>query len=319
MKTSIKILALFLIVTSVFCCANLNRQEIDLIIIKGNIKGTDSAMLYLKQINPISYNSTSILDSAEIKSNGDFIFEVNNSVPLLLNISKHESEHPVHEVLRKDPDKYYYSYCALFYIPEPTFYLTENRNIEIDWTVSELLDSFNFDPITKINQEVFYDFYLKEKLSEGLYQDDGHYKPMDSKTAWDEIQRAINVAQKNYGIDENNFENEFNSYLNTEIVMGAMNLYINWYESMNSDELIEAFESGEIPKLYENAIDMYKSATWNEQSVEYYKMTERYIVFNMNKLKKEFESYYPFSEGKLLMAKSLLRPAIAEKYINNIN
>lgn len=315
--TNTFILILFIFSTS--CTHESNSPQTDLILIEGNIKGFKGTTLYLKHINPINYNSNSVIDSSLVKSNGDFEFNITNSMPLLVNISKNDRQHQIHGVFRNDPDKYYYGYCAMFYLPEPTLYLTENVTVQLDWTVAERMDSYTFDTKTNTNQEKFYNYYLTEDLGDSLYQDDGSLKVMDSRTAWNHIERAITETQDTYGLDENNLQNEFNNYLNTEITLGAINMYVNWYEYIFPTELDEAFASGMVPDMYANAINMYLDSNWNQQSVEYYKLTERFLTFNLNKSLKEFKDYYPSSDRKISMARQKLNPEIADSYIRNIN
>jgi len=294
-------------------------SQINLITIKGNIQGFDGKSLYLKHISPINYHSNSVIDSSIVKINGDFEFEIDNSLPALLNISKNGRQHPIHEILRKDPDKYYYGYCAMFYLPEPTLYLTKESNIQIDWTVEEGLDAYTFDSETNTNQEIFYNFYLEENMSKSLYQDGGNFKSMDSGTAWSGIESEISKMQSKYGLDEENLQNEFDNYLNTEITLGAVNMFINWYEHTFSMELKDAFASGIIPTLYEEAINLQVDSKWNEESVEYFKLTQRFITFNLNKSLKEFNDYYPSSARKIEMAKQKIKVAVVDNYVRNIS
>lgn len=315
--TKALILVLFIFLTS---CTNESKStQSDVTTIKGNIKGFKGGFLYLKHVNPIKYQSNSVLDSSLVESDGDFEFKITNSIPILINISKNARQHPIHEIFRNDPDKYYYGYCALFYIPEPTLYLTGSSNIELDWTVAERIDSYTIDKQTNKNQEKFYNYYLEENMSKALYEDDGDFKFMDTRTAWNGIEEAIYVMQQKYEINENNLDNEFNNYLNTEITLGAINMYVNWYEYTLSNELDKAFVSGKIPDLYSNAINTYMGSKWNKQSVEYYKLTERFITFNLNKSHKEFRKYYPYSASKISMARQKLKPGDADEYVRNVN
>lgn len=319
MKIITKILILSILVFLTSCSYVSKSSQADLIKIKGNIKGFDGKSLYIKHINPINYHSNSVIDSSIVKINGDFEFEIDKSLHGLVNISKNGRQHPIHEILRKDPDKYYYGYCAMFYLPEPTLYLTKESNIQIDWTVEERLDSYTFDGETNTNQEIFYNFYLKENMSKSLYHDGGTFKIMDSTTAWSGIESAIIEIQNKYGLDEDNLPNAFNNYLKTEINLGAVNIFINWYEYTYSNELEDAFATGIVPDVYENALNVYMDSKWNEHSVEYFKLTERFITFNLNKSLKEFNEYYPASDRKIEMAKQKLKASVVDKYVRNIS
>lgn len=256
MKSSIRTIIPFLAVIAISCNNKSRSGQTDFITVNGNIKGFNGKTLYAKNINPISYQKNSILDSALVDNNGDFEFKIAKSLPLFLNFSKNGRQHPIYELLQKDPDKYYYGYCAMYYIPEPTLYLTDNSNIQLDWTVSERMDSYNFDLAATKNQVKFYNYYLKEDISKGLYEDDGSFKTIDSETAWSEVEAAMNEALIKYEVGENTLQNEFDNYLKTEIKLGAANMYANWYEYTFAEDLEKAFASGNIPELYAKAINM---------------------------------------------------------------
>jgi hypothetical protein len=318
-KQTQKILILFFVLIAISCDKKSRSLQTDLITVNGNIKGFEGKTLYAKNINPISFHSNSILDSALVDKNGNFEFKIARSLPLLVSFTKYSGQHIIHKILQKDPDKYYYGYCSKFYTPEPTHYLTENFNIQLDWTVLERMDTFNFDSATSKNHVRFYNYYLKENISKVLYQDDGSYKMMNTETAWDEIERATKETLIKYSVGENALQDEFNHYLNTEIKLGAANQYANWYEYTFTKELEEAFSSGTIPEMYSKTINIYLDSKWNTNSVEFYKMTERFITFNLNKSNKKFKNYYPTSDRKISKARELLEPSLADKYISNIS
>lgn len=288
------------------------------IVIKGNIKNYEGKLLYAKQIDAISYHSNSLLDSAIVDENGAFEFELSQTTPMLLNLSKYNRQHPVHSVLQDDPETYYYGYCAMFYIPEPTLYLDEPARVELDWTVKNQLDSFSFQYTNVDAQKEFYQYYLKENLSEGLYEEGGNFKPMTIEKAWGIIEQVTNETLAKYKVQEQGKENSFQNYLHTEIKLGGINMLLNWLEHLHKDQLEEAFSSGVLPSLYTHAFELYTNGQWNSKSVEYYKMTERFLTFNLNKAYGKFEQYYPPNEEKLNMAKKVLSPLILDKYVANI-
>lgn len=285
--------------------------------IRGTIKGLEGETVYVKQINPFSYNSNSLLDSSKVDKNGVFEFKIDTPLPILLNLSKENRQHPVNQVLRANPEYYYFGYCAMFYLPEPTLYLTEPSPIDLDWTVKSPLDSFTFKNLNYDYQGKFYNYYLKENLSEGLY-DGGDFKKMEINEAWDVIEQATNEALEKYDIEGNEEQDNYNTYLYTEIKMGAINMFINWFEAVHKDELDLAFTSGEIPPLYTNAFTIYSNEEWNHQSVEFYKMTERFVTFNLNKSRHEFQMYYPPNEEKIAIVKKVLEKDLVDSYIANI-
>lgn len=304
-------LLVYLVLTA---CSN----QTTTISIKGKIKGYDGKMVYAKRIDAISYHNNSIVDSAIVDENGAFEFELNQQTPILLNLSKYNRQHPVHQVLQQDPERYYYGYCAMFYIPEPTLYLHESDTIELDWTVKNQLDSFTFNYPNTAAQITFYDYYFKENLSEGLYDEAGNFKQMKVEKAWETIELAMNETLAKYKVQEKGKDNSFTHYLHTEIKMGGINLFLNWFEHLYEQQLTQAFNTGELPNLYTNTFDIYTNSQWNIQSVEYYKMTERFLTFKLNKANGQFQQYYRPNEEKRSMAKKVLTTSIVDRYVDNI-
>lgn len=285
--------------------------------VRGTIKGLEGEMVYGKQINPFSYNSNSLLDSSKVDENGMFEFTIDEPLPILLNLSKENRQHPVNQVLRANPEYYYFGYCAMFYLPEPTLYLTESSPIDLDWTVKSPLDSFTFKNLNYDYQNKFYNYYLNENLSEGLYEG-GDFKKMEAQEAWDVIELAINETLEKYDVEGTEERDNYNAYLYTEIKMGAINMFISWFETIYEEELDVAFTSGEVPPLYTNAFTIYSNEKWNYQSVEFYKMTERFVTYNLNKSRREFQTYYPSNEEKIALAKKILPADLVDRYIANI-
>lgn len=311
------IIILTLVIISTSCGYKSKSPALDKVVIKGNIQGTDSTFVYLKHINPFNYNNNSILDSSLVKTNGDFEFEIKKTLPLLINISKNGKQHPVNQVLRRDPHNYYYGYCAMFYTPEPTLLLTNKSIIQLDWKVGERFDSYTFDASIASDQEIFYNYYRQENIGDFLRYEDGNFTIMDPQIAWNSIEQTTNELVIKYGLNNTNLEDIFHNYLYTEIKLGAINEYLNWYEYLFSDELQKAFANNRIPDIYTNPFKLYANSHWNIQSVEYYKMTERFITYNMNKSLNKFRQYYPPSVSKISMARKVLKPKVADKYATN--
>lgn len=293
------------------------NKDSSAVMVRGVIKGYEGKTVYAKKINPFGYESNSLLDSSKVGNNGEFEFEINEPLPLLLNFSKYNNPHPVHKVLQDAPENYYFGYCALFYISEPTLYLTKSSIIDLEWTAEGNLDSFNFKNVNYDYHHKFYDYYLRENLSKGLYEEWGAFKKMEMQEAWEVIEEAINEVLKKYNIDEREQKDKINTYLLTEIKLGAMNMFINWLEEVHKNKLELAFASGEFPNLYSNIFSIYSNNKWNVQSVEFFKMTERFITYQMNKAHRKFQKYYPPNEEKIAITKKILPLELAERYIAN--
>jgi len=308
MKKYISLLILF----SSFIFQSCTAQSSS-VTVKGIIKDFKGKTVYAKQINPFSYQSNSLLDSTKVDENGAFEFRLNVSLPILINFSKNNKQHPVHQVLQNAPENYYFGYCAMFYLQEPTMYLEEASTINLDWTVKNLSDSFSFKNLSYDYQNKFYNYYIDEGLGELLY-DGSELKQMKKEEAWSLIDIFINKTLEKHNIEKNEQNDKFDNYLYTEIKLGAINVFITWYEKIYQDELELAFPSGNLPDSYTKAFSIYSDNEWNHQSVEFYKMTERFVTFNMNKSRKEFNTYYSPNKEKKTIAKKALQPTTFEKY-----
>ena len=294
-----------------------NKQK-EPIWITGTIKNFDKDIIYLKQIDAFNYHDNSLLDSTKIDENGNFKIKVHETTPILLNISKSNWQHPINNVLQESPERYFYGYCAMFFIPEPTIFLDRYTNVELEWNVRNSIDSFAFSSPYLHNQDKFHKYYQMENLSKGLYQDGGSFKKMEVKIAWESINQEINKALDKYEVLGQENKNLFNNYMYTEIKLGAINMFLNWYENIYKNELEKDFKVGEIPKIYTIVFDDYLNHNWSFQSVEFFKMTERFITFNMNKSKSEFRQYYPSSKEKKIIAKEVLKSNVVDKYLATI-
>ncbi len=312
MKNHIVVLVLLFSILF-FACDNQPNP----VTIRGTIKGLEGEMVYAKQINPFIYNSNSLLDSSKIDKNGMFEFKIDEPLPILLNLSKGNWQHPVNQVLQDAPENYYFGYCAMFYLPEPTLYLSESSPIDLDWTVKGSLDSFAFKNLNYDHQDKFYKYYRQENLSEGLYEG-GDFKKMEVQKAWNVIEQAIHETLEKYDVEGTEERDNYNAYLYTEIKMGAINMFINWFEAIYEEELNLAFTSEEVPPLYTSAFTIYSNEEWNYQSVEFYKMTERFVTYSLNKSRREFQTYYPYNEEKVALAKKILPADLVDMYITNI-
>lgn len=287
------------------------------ITINGNIKEYTGEKVYVKQVDAFAYNNNTLLDSAIVNENGDFQFIIENASPLLLSLSKNNRQHPVHKVLQDHPEYYYYGYCAMFYIPEPTAFINESSIIGLDWSVKNQLDSFSFKCADSENFRKFYNYYRQERLGKDLYQENGKFKEMEMEAAWNIIEHAVNELMSKYGVLQNKSDIDNNSYLYTEINLGGANQFLNWLEHINEDKLDDAFKRDALPELYLRTFDRFANNDWNAQSVEFFKMTERYITFNLNKSYRKFQNYYPLDKEKMELVKKILPASVAERYVSN--
>lgn len=318
MKRIFRVSLLFLLMAAVPCTSIISAQEIKTFTVTGTIQDFDGKMIYAKKVDAMGYMGNTVLDSAVVDSSGNFSLTLNASTPLILNFSKFEGTHPIHNILINDPDKYFFGYCAMFYVPEPTLYLTEAVDFKLDWKASQGMDTYTFDSLPTDNHKIFYLYYLQEDISDIFYNEEGDYKAMKPEDAWEIMEARRAQALSKFGIDEESLSDPFKSYMNTEIQLGLANFYLSWYENTQVDQLNNQFATGNAPSVYYDLIKLYNKGGWNTDSVEYFKMTERSVTFTMNLANKKFQKYYPVDETKLNVPMKILEYEVAEKYVENL-
>lgn len=312
MKT---ILASFSLLLSIIITSYSQQTTIT---VNGKISDFDGEKVYAKKVDLFKYKSDTVIDSAVVSVNGAFTFSIKESLPMVINFSTNAGQHPIHGILRESPELYFYGFCAMLYVPEPTLYISESGTLDLDWTVKEQLDSIIITQEDNNNYNTFHDYYLKEDVSNDLYLEDGNFKALEIEDAWTIIENNINETLKKCNASSESVEHSFENYMYSEIILGGINNFLNWFEFTHGDYLKTSFENNNLPPIYINAIKKYANNNWNRQSVEFYKMTERYVNYHLNKENKTFEGYYPISDAKIAVANDELEPSIAKQYVDNL-
>ena len=122
-------------------------------------------------------------------------------------------------------------------------------------------------------------------------------------------------------IDENNLitDNSFDNYLYSEIYLGHLNQFLNWFEEFYPENVELAINNPQSKNIYLEIFSEYNNHKWNSKSLEYYKFTERYVNHHMNIQSKSFENYYKPTEMKRKLAEKVLEGKNRERYLTLIN
>ncbi len=283
-------------------------------VISGKINSTDSGMVYLNEINHfdnLSENYT--IDSTSISKNGEFKFKEHNLNSKLVSISTEKFKPFTYQIYSSAPQTYYFGNCEKFFTSIPTFYISDEKRVNINWTESKSIDSISSPDNTGILQVQLRDFYLNSNKIDRSKLD--YDVKLDYKTNWEQmlIEKEFDLRT----IDLNNIttENSFDNYLYTEIYLGHLNKYLNWFEKNFPNEVESSIQNPESEKFYSDIFQEYNKHKWNSKSLEYYKFTERYVNYNMNIQSKSFENYYKATQDKIKMAEMVLSGKNKERYL----
>lgn len=305
-----------LVVFIIFGCLGCLKKE-NAIIITGKAENYNNQKIYLKSLDPFMHNfEAAILDSTQSGENGEFMFSIPYQDHNILTLSIDDKRPPINRFLNDIPDKFGSSFCGNFILAEPSFYTASSCNIEINWKVLPKTDEFRFiNEFSDSNR--FVSFY--EENGNGVLPILGKAAKADQITNSDGYkltEEYIAEKLKEFKIRSTE-DTSIDNYLYTELVLGSYNNFIIWSHN-SSEEFLPYYERGEIPHHFEGIIEEFKSMKWNSISTECYKMCENIVTILLNKQNKKFAPYYPPSQQKIEIAKSILPEDLASKYIENL-
>lgn len=275
-------------------------------IITGNSKTLAGQTVYLKKYSHFDYLEEYMIDSTVIDPDGSFTFNLEVDEPELLTIGKFNNPPATYMVLRDRPDHYYYSFCEKFFGFDPLFYVEQGTNYKIShWNKEE-------DEVTYMDDRhnLLRKYYKNIDWKKDLRDPNRDPLQMDAEKAWELVssQRDSVLAELDF---TGELENEsFENYLKTEIELGSLNEFLLWNYRQSENPL-----EGE---LLDQIMETYNSGNWNPNSIELYKLTERYISHRMNRQKGKNLYYYEPDVKKIAMAEKYADPRIREKFIRNM-
>ena len=291
-----------------------NKKEKTGTIISGKLNSTKSKTVYLNRVNHFdNLNENYTIDSTSISENGDFKFEKQNLTSELVTISTEKFKPFTYQIYSKAPQTYFFGNCEKFFTSIPTFYITNEESININWNETQSIDSISSPDNTGILQVKLREFYLNSnKINTSKLDYDSK---LDYKTNWEQLLIEKLFDLKAVNLDNIKIENSFDNYLYSEIYLGHLNKFLNWFEQNFPEKVENSINNPKSSDLYSDIFREYDKHKWNPKSLEYYKFTERFVNYNMNVQSKSFENYYQPTENKRKLAGKVLSGKNREQYL----
>lgn len=280
--------------------------------------------IYIYDLNYFTKNDGNlIIDSINIQDDKSFSYALTQELPKLLYLSTTKATPPTAKFLKDHPEAYYFSFCSNYYSNGVYLFADPGNSISItwiknDWSNDVSKDSIIYGSTNGDTQQFLRDFYVKvgnEEFDEEL-RIDGGFKNLNPKEAFELIHLA-KEKMKMYASDKmpQNASARFKNYIGTEIELGSINQFLNWYEYVYSENLTKDFKSKSLPKLYTDCYEISILKNWNPNSIEFYKFVEKYITFKINSERGSFKEYYASEDLKTQQAANLPYENIRNLYL----
>ncbi len=301
-----KKLIVIIVTIFLFSCKN---EKIEQFTISGKSSELIGDTIFLKKFKHFEYlDDNYILDTCIVDSEGKFNFEIKTTYPKLVSITKHNKLPNTYQVFKNTPDIFYYSFCANFLAETPTLYLEKNSDYKIQHWDSKLNDSSIVYDNVKLN--LLRKYYRNADYRKGFVDNNREFLNISKEKAWENVKKIRDSFLKEYNLNEEFKQDSFENYLKTEILLGSINDYLIWYKNQENNGIKNDF--------YKELMETYNLKEWNSYSVEYYKMTEQFITYQLNLKYNKNVDYYEPSNDKIEFAKKYARSNISEIYFRNI-
>ncbi|KAA1241019.1 hypothetical protein [Aquimarina sp. RZ0] len=222
-----------------------------------------------------------------------------------------------YQIYSSAPQTYFFGNCEKFFTSIPTFYITNEKSININWIETQSIDSINSPNNTGIQQIKLREFYLNSNKLDASKLD--YDNKLDYKTNWEQMLIEKEFDLKIVDLDNIKNENSFDNYLYSEIYLGHLNTFLNWFEQNFPEKVENSIKNPKSDNFYSDFFKEYDKHKWNSKSLEYYKFTERYVNYIMNIESKSFENYYQPTGNKRKLAEKVLSGNNRELYLKLID
>lgn len=265
--------------------------------------------MFLKKFKHFNYlDENYILDTCIVNDKGEFSFVIKDTYPKLVSLTNHNKPPNTYQVFKNSPEIFYYSFCANFLAETPTIYLENNSNYRIKKWNSKLNDSSIIYQSKKLN--TLRKYYRSVDFRKGYIDDKREFLNITKENAWQNVSKIRDAFLAEFNLNKEINKNNFENYFKTEITLGAINDFLIWYFRKTDNSIDNDF--------YKALMEIYNSRNWHPDSVEYYKFTEHYINYKLNKINNTRKKYHEPSIAKYEVAKEHARENIKELYIENI-
>lgn len=300
-----KTLTIFCIILLISCYKS-HEEEYT---ISGLIENKEKEIVYLKKYDHFNYLDTEyFLDSCAIDKNGFFKFNIKKGYPNLVTLTTHKYPPATYQVFSETPEQFYYSFCANFLAETPTFYIEKGKNYIIKhWDSNRNIESVVFNDS---NANLLREYYKEIDFRKDLRGKDRKPLLMQKEKALNHILKIRDFYLKKYDLNKDFDKNSFENYFKTEITLGAITEFLQWFQNVPNRNIDDEF--------FSKLMAVYKEDSWHPSSVEYYKLTEHFISYKLNIKNKSLIIYYPPSDEKVLIAMKNANDNIKSIYVSNI-
>lgn len=315
MKLGIKLVIVFGLI-GVFCCScNVDKDKV---VISGKLFDSKSKVVYLNIVDHFDYfNDGYVLDSAIVSKSGEFKFEKRMLRSKLISLTTKKFLPYTYQIYRVAPETYYFGNCAKFFTNIPTFYVSEESKINVNWYEYEEIDSISSPDNSGMNQVKLRNFYLDTRVVDK--NDLNYFVKKDVDSIFKKMLAKRETDIKRLNLLKTSKESSFDNYLYTELYLGHLNDFLNWFEEFYPSQVEYSINNSNHESVYSDIFSEYNNHKWNSKSLEYFKFTERYVNYFMNIKKGSFRTYHLPSDEKKEVVNEVLKGKSKELYLRLIN
>ena len=293
------------IILLIFCFGCHSKEHT----ISGVIEDMDKEIIYLKKYDHFNYlDEEYILDSCTIDKNRSFKFILKKEYPNFVTLTTYKHPPGTYQVFAETPEHFYYSFCSNFLAETPTFYIEDGKDYIINhWDSDRNLESVVFNDS---NANALRDYYKEIDFRKDLRGKDRKPLIVEKEIALSRILKIRDYYLKKYNLDKDFDKNSFKNYFKTEITLGAITEFLQWFPNVPDRRIDDVF--------FSKLMSVYEEDYFHPSSLEYYKLTEHYISYKLNIKNKCVKIYYPPSDEKLMIAMKYVNDNVKSSYVNNI-
>jgi len=233
--------------------------------------------VYVKRINYFDYKGKYIVDTLFV-ANASLYFHKKEKGQFLYVFSTHIDVPITYIPLLQAKEQYTYMFCSNFYAGMNYLLLDKRYN------------KYEHDFLKE-----FYVLFTKKSFDQKLYKQND-YKLMPVSKAENLVADRKNYYYKKLAKKSKLFTASFIDYIKTEIELGSINQFLNWYEDTNREFINQEFEKKHKSPMHEKYYTYFLKRKWNKNSIQYFRLVERIVNYRISKQKGIFKNYYKESE-----------------------
>ncbi len=250
------------------------QYEISIPVNQLKIEYNNGDKVYINKLDYFKYDENNYLIDSVLVKNQTVRFQKNNPEQEYYVLSTKKETPLTYLPLRQLRKHYTSMFCSNFYAFH-NYLLLENE----------------FHP-----EENDYLIYFQKQLSKKSFDQKLMKKGEFKKMALDKAQKLVEkrkVEFLNHLQDNNqNFSEDFNRFIKTEIILAANNQFLNWYEQTEREQIEKEFAEGNNSTIHEQVYQYFLQNKWNAHSIQYFRSIERILNYEESKRRQNFNTYY---------------------------